>query len=54
MSNIENQQFFDENLVSDEIPAWKRLDTVIRSWIVLSGWEKDLNDYQNRKYLYQD
>lgn len=38
----------------DEIPEWKRLDIVIRKWAALSGMEKDLSDYQNRKVMYQD
>jgi hypothetical protein len=37
----------------DEIPAWKRLDIVTRKWAVLSGMEKDLNDYQKRQELYR-
>jgi hypothetical protein len=37
----------------EEIPAWKRLDIVTRKWAVLSGMEKDLNDYQKRKEYYQ-
>ncbi len=37
----------------DEIPAWKRLDIVIRKWAVISGLEKDLSDYQKRKELYE-
>ena len=37
-----------------EIPAWKSLDIVIRKWAVISGLEKDLEDYQKRKVIYQD
>lgn len=37
----------------EEIPAWKRLDIVTRKWAVLSGMEKDLNDYQKRQELYR-
>lgn len=30
---------------------WRELDDVIRKWVTLSGWEKDLVDYENRKDL---
>ena len=39
-----------ENIVldppkDDEEPAWHALNTVIRKWVVLSQWEKDLREY---------
>jgi hypothetical protein len=43
----------DARADDDEIPAWKRLDIVTRKWAALSGMEKDLNDYQKRKEMYE-
>ena len=54
MSNTENQQFFDGNVVNNEIPAWKSLENVIRGWVALSGWEKDLAEYDRIKKQWQD
>jgi uncharacterized membrane-anchored protein len=36
-----------------EIPAWKALDIVTRKWAVMSGFEKDAENYQKRKELYE-
>ena len=54
MSDTGHYTWLDAKTDDDEIPAWKRLDIVIRKWAVLSGMEKDLADYQNRKIIYQD
>jgi hypothetical protein len=53
MNSIPESIWFDAIADDDEIPAWKRLDIVTRKWAVLSGMEKDLNDYQKRKEYYQ-
>ena len=45
--------FVEENKINDEIPAWKRLDDVIRSWSALSGFEKDQENYQKLKEQYE-
>jgi len=46
--------WLDVKTENEEIPAWQELDNVIRKWATLSGMEKDLSDYQNRKIIYQD
>jgi hypothetical protein len=33
---------------------WKPLDSIIRGWIAASRKEKEQEDYQNRKVVYQD
>ena len=53
MNNNPEYIWLDAIADDDEIPAWKRLDIVTRKWAVLSGMEKDLNDYQKRKEFYQ-
>ena len=32
-----------------EIPAWKRLDIVVRKWAVMSAHEKTLENYENTR-----
>jgi hypothetical protein len=54
MSDTGYYIWLDAKADDEEIPAWKRLDIVIRKWAVLSGHEKDLEAYQNRKIIYQD
>lgn len=47
---IENNQFLiDAVFVDNETPAWKRLDMVIRQWAVLTGHEKDQEQYEKNK-----
>jgi hypothetical protein len=53
MNSIPESIWFDAIADDDEIPAWKRLDIVTRKWAVLSGMEKDHNEYQKRKEFYQ-
>ena len=36
-----------------EIPAWKRLDIVIRKWAALSGHEKDMELYEKMRQEWQ-
>jgi hypothetical protein len=52
---IEKNQplIFSARADDDEIPAWKRLDIVIRKWAALTGFEKDQSDYQKRKEMYE-
>ena len=54
MTNNGYYIWLDAKVGDAEIPAWKSLDLVIRKWAALSGMEKDLSDYQNRKIIYQD
>ena len=53
----DNQQghyiWLDAIADDEEIPAWKRLDIVIRKWAALTGFEKDQSNYQKMKELYQ-
>ena len=46
----ENEQGFYIGLTNfeqnQEIPAWKALDEVVRKWAILSGHEKDMENYQ--------
>ena len=53
MSNNGHYIWLDAVADDEEIPAWKRLDIVIRKWAALTGMEKDLSDYQKRKELYE-
>lgn len=55
VSMIEKNQplIFSARADDDEIPAWKRLDIVIRKWAALTGFEKDQSDYQKRKEMYE-
>jgi hypothetical protein len=45
--------WLDAKADDEEIPAWKRLDIVTRKWAALSGMEKDAENYQKRKELYE-
>ena len=53
MNEIPQNIWLSAIVDDEEIPAWKRLDIVTRKWAVLSGMEKDLNDYQKRQELYR-
>lgn len=53
MSNNGHYIWLDAKTDDEEIPAWKRLDIVIRKWATLTGMEKDLSDYQKRKEMYE-
>ena len=53
MNEDKQNIWFDAKVDDDEIPAWKRLDVVIRKWAALTGMENDLSDYQQRKEFYQ-
>jgi len=53
MNNDNENIWLDAKVDDDEIPAWKRLDVVIRKWAALTGMENDLSDYQKRKEFYQ-
>ncbi len=45
--------WLDAKVDDNEIPPWKQLDIVCRKWATLSGFEKDLSDYQKRKEMYE-
>lgn len=49
----ENENIIDSAIIDDDIPAWKRLDNVIRMWAVMSQFEKEQSDYLKMKELYQ-
>jgi hypothetical protein len=53
MNNDNENIWLNAKVDDDEIPAWKRLDVVIRKWAALTGMENDLSDYQQRKEYYQ-
>jgi hypothetical protein len=53
MNEDKQNIWLDAKVDDDEIPAWKRLDVVIRKWATLTGMENDLSDYQQRKEYYQ-
>ena len=53
MNDIGHYIWLDAVADDDEIPYWKKLDTVTRKWAALSGMENDLSDYQKRKELYE-
>jgi len=36
-----------------EIQPWEELNQVIRKWAALTGHEKDQNNYQKMKEMYQ-
>jgi hypothetical protein len=52
MSNENNDIWFDAKVDDDEIPAWKRLDLVVRKWAILSQHEQEQSDYQKMKEYY--
>ena len=54
MSDTGYYIWLDAKADDEEIPAWKRLDIVIRKWATLSAFEKDQEEYQKRKIIYQD
>ena len=41
--------WLDGKVDDEEIPAWKRLDIVTRKWAVLTGHEKDLENYEKMR-----
>ena len=48
----EEQVFWNPEIMSDETPAWKRLELVIRGWVVLSALEKEyLKDLFHYNYI---
>jgi len=53
MNEDKQNIWLDAKVDDDEIPAWKRLDVVIRKWAALTGMENDLSDYQKLKEFYQ-
>ena len=38
---------------NEEIPAWKLIDLVCRKWAVMSGHEKDQDNYVKMKEMYE-
>ena len=47
-----NQSYYiwlDAKADDEEIPAWKRLDIVVRKWAVMSAHEKTLENYENTR-----
>jgi hypothetical protein len=53
MNDIGHYIWLDAPVNEDGVPSWKALDSVIRKWAVLSGFEKDQNNYQKMKEMYQ-
>jgi hypothetical protein len=55
MSNSNKEEnyylWLDAKADDAEIPAWKRLDIVIRKWAAQSGFEKDQENYQKLKEM---
>jgi hypothetical protein len=52
--NLSNTPFFtNEEIVGDDVPAWKLLDNVVRQWAVLSQHEKSMNDYETLASVYR-
>jgi len=53
---MDNEQILSFNQKTDEKTendAWRELDTVVRKWAVMTNFEKDLNNYQKMKEMYQ-
>lgn len=40
--------FINSDTVNQENEPWKKLDSVVRSWAALSGYENDQNNYMKR------
>lgn len=40
---------FEKN---EEISAWEALDEVVRKWAVMSGHEKDMENYEKLRQMY--
>ena len=38
-----------KELISDDTEAWKRLDEAVKTWIIKSQFEKDMENYQKLK-----
>lgn len=53
MNDIGHYIWLDAPVNDEGVPSWKALDSVIRKWAVLSGFEKDQNNYQKMKEMYQ-
>ena len=53
MTNTVNETILNNAVIDDDIPAWKRLDNVIRGWVALSNFEKDLESYAELKRSYE-
>ena len=53
MSNENMYVWLENPETENKIEPWQELDQVIRKWVTLSGWEKDLSDYQKMKQFYQ-
>jgi hypothetical protein len=53
MNDIGHYIWLDTPVNEDGVSSWKALDSVIRKWAVLSGFEKDQSDYQKMKQEYQ-
>lgn len=55
MSNSNKEEnyylWLDAKADDEEIPAWKRLDIVMRKWAALSQFEKDQENYQKLKEM---
>lgn len=45
----ENENFVDAVIADDETPPWKRLDTVIRSWVIRRLHEEEQERYQEMR-----
>ena len=49
----ENEKMVDSTIASDDVPAWKRLDSVVRAWVIQRTFEEDLQNYQNLQDQYR-
>lgn len=41
--------FIDKSVVDDDLQPWERLNSVIRQWAMMTGFEKDLESYEKNK-----
>lgn len=49
----QNEQFIvDASLIDDEVPAWKRLETVIHLWVRTRQHEEQMESYAKMKEYY--
>jgi hypothetical protein len=49
----QQQDIVRADLVCNEIPAWKRLDNAIRSWVIQRQFEEQLENYSKLQEQYK-
>jgi len=47
------EQIYNGEVVGEDIPAWKALETIISGWIRNRQWKEDLSNYQKIKEMYE-